>query len=54
MRQPHHSAMVSGNAAGTVENERKICPYPQHAVYTGPAGGENNPANWVQGNFTCR
>ncbi|MGH9786047.1 MAG: tannase/feruloyl esterase family alpha/beta hydrolase, partial [Terriglobia bacterium] len=39
---------------GTVDNERKLCPFPQRAVYTGPAGGENNRANWVQGNFTCR
>jgi feruloyl esterase len=39
---------------GVVDNERKLCPYPQHAVYTGPAGGENDRANWVQGNFTCR
>ena len=39
---------------GRVDNERKLCPYPQQAVYTGPAGGENDPANWVHGNFTCR
>ncbi|MDA2932914.1 tannase/feruloyl esterase family alpha/beta hydrolase [Acidobacteria bacterium AH-259-D05] len=37
-----------------VDNERKVCAYPQRAVYTGPAGGENNPANWVDKNFTCR
>jgi feruloyl esterase len=37
-----------------VDNERKLCPYPQHAVYTGPAGGQNNRANWVEKNFTCR
>jgi len=47
-------APTAGNTAGTVDNERRICPYPQHAVYTGPAGGENNRANWVQSNFTCR
>jgi len=39
---------------GAVDNERKLCPFPQQAVYTGLAGGENNRANWVQGNFTCR
>ena len=39
---------------GVVDNERPICPYPQRAVYTGPAGGENDPANWVASNFTCR
>lgn len=39
---------------GKVDNERRVCAYPQRAVYSGPAGGENNPANWVQSNFTCR
>ena len=52
--QASWDAPTAGNTAGTVENERRICPYPQHAVYTGPAGGENNRANWVQSNFTCR
>ena len=37
-----------------IDNERRICAYPQQAVYTGPAGGENDPANWVQSNFTCQ
>jgi feruloyl esterase len=37
-----------------VDNERRLCAYPQLAVYTGPAGGENDPANWVEGNFTCQ
>ena len=46
--------VATHSTSGTVDNERKICPYPQHAVYTGPAGGQNNRANWVQGNFTCR
>lgn len=39
---------------GVVDNERKVCAYPQRAVYTGPPGGENDRANWVQTNFTCR
>ena len=39
---------------GVVDNERRVCAYPERAVYTGPAGGENNPVNWVQGNFTCQ
>ena len=39
---------------GVVDNERRICAYPELAVYTGPAGGENDPANWVESNFTCR
>ena len=37
-----------------VDNERPICAFPELAVYTGPAGGENDPANWVEGNFTCQ
>ena len=37
-----------------VDNERRICAYPELAVYTGPAGGEDDPANWVESNFTCQ
>ncbi len=37
-----------------VDNERRLCAYPELAAYTGPAGGENDPANWVEGNFTCQ
>ena len=39
---------------GVVVNERKICAYPQRAVYIGPSGDQNNPANWRAGNFACR
>jgi feruloyl esterase len=39
---------------GKVDNERKICAAPQRAVYNGPAGGQGNRANWVEGNFACR
>ena len=39
---------------GRVDNERPLCPYPQRAVYAGPTGGQNNPANWVARNFVCR
>ena len=39
---------------GVVENERPICSYPLRAVYTGPAGGETDPANWLASNFTCQ
>jgi hypothetical protein len=41
-------------SAGVVDNERKVCAYPQETVYTGPAGGRNDPANWTEGNFSCR
>jgi hypothetical protein len=36
------------------DNERRVCPYPEMAVYVGPINGENDPANWVAGNFECR
>jgi len=39
---------------GKVDNERPLCPYPKHAVYSGPQGEGNSPANWVAANFTCR
>ncbi|MCZ6485879.1 MAG: tannase/feruloyl esterase family alpha/beta hydrolase, partial [Acidobacteria bacterium] len=39
---------------GVVDNERPICAYPEIAVYSGPAGGGNDPANWVASNFTCQ
>ncbi len=39
---------------GVPDNERKICAFPELAVYTGPAGGQNNSANWVEENFSCR
>lgn len=40
---------------GKVTLERPLCPYPQHATYIGPVGGENDPANWtVAKNFACR
>ncbi|MEE8349657.1 MAG: tannase/feruloyl esterase family alpha/beta hydrolase [Acidobacteriota bacterium] len=39
---------------GVVDNQRRICAYPEQAVYSGPPGGANDPANWVENNFTCR
>jgi feruloyl esterase len=38
---------------GAVDNQRKICAYPQKAVYVGPAGGQHDRANWTEGNFAC-
>lgn len=35
-----------------VDNERRMCAYPQRAVYVGP-GSPNDRANWVEKNFTC-
>nr|ADI23194.1 hypothetical protein [uncultured Gemmatimonadales bacterium HF0770_11C06] len=39
---------------GQVDNERPVCAVPQRAVYVGPAGGADEPANWVRDNFACR
>lgn len=50
----HRSDTRTEAAAVKADNERKLCPYPQHAVYSGPAGGQNNRANWVEKNFTCK
>ena len=48
-------ALIATHATdGTVDNERPLCPYPARAVYTGPAGGADDPANWTAANFTCR
>ena len=46
--------VATHSSNGVIDNERPICPYPEQAVYTGPAGGENDRANWVATNFTCR
>ena len=52
-RAPDH-LIGQHRANGVVDNERRICAFPQEAVYSGPAGGQNDPANWVEGNFTCQ
>jgi len=36
-----------------VTNERRVCAQPQTARYTGPAGQQQDSANWVATNFTC-
>jgi feruloyl esterase len=46
--------VATHSTQGKVDNERRICPYPQRAVYTGPAGTQNDRASWIQSNFTCR
>lgn len=46
------TAIHSSN--GSVDNERLLCPYPQQSVFTGPAGGADNPVNWKAENFSCR
>ena len=52
-RAPDH-VVVTHETDGRVDNERKVCAYPQKAVYSGPAGGRQDPANWREENFTCR
>ena len=52
-KAPDHLVAVH-RTDGAVDNERKICAYPQQAVYTGPPEGRNDPVNWIQENFTCR
>ncbi|MBT8146069.1 MAG: tannase/feruloyl esterase family alpha/beta hydrolase, partial [Gammaproteobacteria bacterium] len=46
--------IATHSSEGQVDNERPLCPYPQRARYTGPTGGENEPANWIAGNFSCQ
>ncbi len=48
------SIIATHSSNGVIDNERPLCPWPQQAVYTGPAGGQDTPANWVTQNFSCR
>jgi feruloyl esterase len=47
------SVVARREADGRVTNERRVCAQPLKARYTGPAGGEQDPVNWVAANFTC-
>ncbi len=47
------SVIAQRRTDGRVTNERRVCAQPQAARYSGPAGGEQNAANWVSANFTC-
>jgi feruloyl esterase len=49
---PDH-VVATHTTDGVVDNERKICAYPDQAVYVGPEGGQNDPANWIESNFAC-
>lgn len=48
------SITATHSSNGRVDNERLLCPYPQQSIFTGPAGGADNPANWKAENFSCR
>jgi feruloyl esterase len=50
---PDH-VVATHSTDGRVDNERRVCAYPQVARYAGPAAGANDPANWKAANFTCR
>ena len=36
------------------DNQRKVCAYPERAMYVGPTDGRNDPVNWIETNFACR
>jgi len=46
--------IATHSTRGVVDNERPIFPYPDQATYAGPAGGQDDPANWVSENFSRR
>jgi hypothetical protein len=50
---PPDSVVARHATNGVADNERRVCAYPERAVYTGPAGGRNERANWVARNFSC-
>jgi hypothetical protein len=52
-RPPEH-IVAEHRTNGRVDNQRRLCPYPEQARYVGPAGGQNDPANWVESHFECR
>jgi feruloyl esterase len=48
------AVVATHSTRGVVDDERPIFAYPDLARYSGPAGGQNDPANWVRDNFTRR
>ncbi|MEE2822926.1 MAG: tannase/feruloyl esterase family alpha/beta hydrolase [Acidobacteriota bacterium] len=52
--KPPNHIIVTHKTGGVVDNERRVCAYPQQATYVGPSEGKNNRANWVEKNFACR
>ncbi len=51
---PPDALTATHSTDGVVDNERPIYAFPDEAVYSGPAGVENEPENWVIGNFSRR
>ena len=52
--QAPNSVVVEHLTDGEVDNQRRVCSYPQRAAYNGPPGGQNDQTNWVEENFVCR
>jgi feruloyl esterase len=50
---PEH-VVATHSTDGRVDNERRVCAYPQVARYTGPADDANDRSSWTAENFTCR
>ena len=48
------SVTAAHRTNGEIDNERLVCSFPQQAVYSGPAGGQNDAVNWIAENFSCR
>jgi feruloyl esterase len=48
------AVIAQHRTSGAVDNERPIFAFPDRATYSGPAGGQNNPVNWVRANFRRR
>jgi pimeloyl-ACP methyl ester carboxylesterase len=54
---PESIVVAQDNGTRTPEgNQRLLCPWPEQPTYVGPtgSGAENDPANWVAGNFECK
>ncbi|MEX0618015.1 MAG: tannase/feruloyl esterase family alpha/beta hydrolase [Pseudohongiellaceae bacterium] len=47
------SITATHTSNGRTDNERPLCPFPQQARYIGPEGSQNDPQNWMAGNFQC-
>ena len=48
------AVVAAHRTGGVVDNARPIFAFPDRAVYSGPAGGPNDPRNWVPENFSRR
>ncbi len=48
------SLTATHSTEGNIDDERLLCTFPQQATFSGPAGTENNPENWIAANFSCQ